>query len=342
VSGDVSPHPGIDAPGRHDGGDPGGRRQGLAEPSLARVLGTTLRLWWRRRVLRVADGARIGAARWTALIVVVLVVAAAGTAIGVAQARPAPAPRLAVSHRPDPVAVRTAANEQSAAAWVVAQVAPGTVVGCDPGMCVQLQSAGLAATQDAVLQPGGTLPAGAVVVATPALRASLSAQLTASAAETLASFGAGQEQVQVVLTAVTTTTAFAAAAKHALAASASAGRALDHNARLHMSGALRHVLTGGDVDMRLLVLLQRLLAAHSVHVVGFGDTGPGATWPAQLRSVTIDGFVQGSGKHQVSDLAAVLKLLRSQRAPYRASLQEVPAANGEVTLVIQVPAPSPL
>jgi len=341
VSGDVSPHPGIDAPGRHGGeSGAGARRPALPEPSLARVLGTTLRLWWRRRVLRVPDGAGIGMLRWAALAVAVLVVAAAGTALGVTRSTPPPARHQRAAPRPNPVLVQTVANEQSAATWIAAQVAAGTPVGCDPAMCVRLQSAGLPATQDAVLQAGSTLPAGAVVVATPALRADLAAQLASSAPETLASFGAGREQVAVLATTATTAAAFITAGQHAFAASAIDGRALARNPGLHLSAATRHVLDSGQVDMRLLVLLQRLLAAHPVYVVSFGDAGPGATWPAQLRSVTIDGLVQA--KHKAGDLAAVLRLLRRQPAPYQATVQEVAAAGGGIALVIQVPAPSPL
>jgi hypothetical protein len=339
VSGDVSQHPGIDAPGRHGESGPAARRPAVPEPSLARVLGTTLRLWWRRRVLRVPDGAGIGMLRWTGLVVVVLVLAAAGTALGVAASRPAPARHHIAAPRPDPVLVRTSANERSAAAWIAAQVAQGTPVGCDPDMCARLQSAGLPATQDAVLQAGSALPPSAVVVGTPALRSDLGGALAAGAPETLASFGTGRAQVTVLVTPATTAAAFVSSGKQAFAASAAAGRALSHDANLHLSAAGRHVLISGQVDMRLLVLLQRLVAAHPVYLVSFGDTGPGATWPAQLRSVTIDGFAQG--KHKASDLSATLKLLRRQRAPYRAAVQEV-ATTGGMSLVIQVPAPSPL
>jgi len=344
VSGDVSPHPGLDAHGRHGvetGSAPAIPRPVLPEPSLARVVGTTLRLWWRRRVLRLADGAPVGVLRWMALVVAVLVVAAAGTALGVAESRSAQPVRHLAAPRPNPVLVRTIANERSAAAWVAAQVATGTTVGCDPDMCVRLQSAGIPATQDAVLQGGSAIPAGAVLVATPTLRADLGAQLASRAAETLASFGTGREQVAVLMTVATTTAAFLSSAKRAYAASASAGRAVARNGNLHLSAASRRMLTSGQVDVRLVVLLQRLLAGQPVYVISFGDTGPGATWPAQLRSVTIGNIVRGSGNHKVSDLSAVLKLLHSQRAPYQAGVQEVPTPSG-MTLVIQVQAPSPL
>src|SRR5580693_4762700 len=86
VSGDISPPGGsrLEAPARPGGGRArsAGTLRSSAEPSMVKVLGTTVRLWWRRRILRVADGARLGSLRWTVLAIVVALVAAGGIALG--------------------------------------------------------------------------------------------------------------------------------------------------------------------------------------------------------------------------------------------------------------------
>jgi hypothetical protein len=345
VSGDMSPLPGsgLDTTVKPDAG---ARRYSAArrsaEPSLARVMGTTVRLWFRRRVLRVPDGARTGALRWSGVTAAVLVVAgaAAGLAVWLSGVQPAPArAHHPASPPPDPALALTAANEREAGAWIMAQVAPGTSIGCDPTMCGYLQAMGQAAAQQVVLQPEGTLPGtAAVIVATPVVRAQSGATLGSQAQEVIASFGTGPEQVQVRVTG----TGYPTAARRAVAASAKAGRALARNRRLHLAVTAQRVLVSGRVDPRLQVVLRRLLAAHPVYVLGFGDTGPGASWPALLRSVSIGRLVRGTGRHRVSDLAAVLRLLRAQGAPYRPAVVQQRLAGGQIVLTIEFPAPSPL
>jgi hypothetical protein len=325
-----------------DGASRAGAPRRSAEPSLARVMGTTLRLWFRRRVLRVPDGARTGALRWSGLTAAVLVVAGAAAGLAVWLSGAQPAHVRAYHHAaplPNPALALTAANEHEASAWIMGQVAPGTSIGCDPTMCGYLQAMGQATAQQVVLQPGGALPGtAAVIVATPAVRAQAGAALDSQAQEVIASFGTGAEQVQVRVTG----TGYLTAARRAVAASGKAGRALARNARLHLSGSARRVLDGGLVDTRLQVVLKRLLAAHPVYVIGFGDAGPGASWPALLRSVTIGRLVHGTGTHRFSELAAMLRLLHAQGAPYRPGVYQERLAGGQALLTIEFPAPSPL
>ncbi len=363
VSGDRSPQPGpgLDVPARPDDvGGPAGsagsvRRPPGPEPSLARVIATTLRLWLRRRVLRVADDAPIGALRWTAATAVVLIVAGGvggGVAVAVARSRSAPPAVHQPRHAPAPPAVSPAqatlaANEQAAAAWIVAQVAAGTIVTCDAAMCTALRTAGYQAAQLVTLPAGSTLPVASrpgtsdLIIETAAARAYLGRQLPGGAPRVVASFGANPELVQVRV-AGSTPAAYRAAVRAAIAADAKGGRSLARNHRLHLAGAARAQLGSGLVDPRLLFLLDKLVAAHPVYVTGFGDADPGLAWPAELRAVTITGLVRGSGRHRVSDLGAVLRLLRSQPARYRAVIRQGSGPGGEVTLTLTVPAPGPL
>ncbi len=329
------------------------RRPSSPEPSLARVVATTLRLWLRRRVLRVADNARIGALRWTAVTAVVLIVAAGvagGVAIALPRSRAVPPTAHAHRHAAPPITPAQAesrADEQAAAAWIVAQVAAGTTVSCDVAMCTALQTAGFPATQLVMLAPGSTLPAASkhgsagLVLETAAAQADLGAQLPAAAPQVLASFGTSPEVVQVRVIG-STPVAFRAAARAAIAADARSGRNLARNRRLHLPGAARAQLGSGLVDPRLVFVLSELVAAKPVYVTGFGDADPGVAWPAELRSVTITGFVRGSGRHRVDILGAVLRLLRSQPARYRAVIQQGTGPGGEPTLTLEFLAPGPL
>lgn len=331
-----------------DRADAAGRRPLPPEPSLARVVATTLRLWWRRRVLRVADDARIGALRWTAVAAAGLIAVGGGVAVALPTSRPAPA--RAHHHAPpriSPAEAALAANEQATAIWIVSQVAAGTTVSCDSAMCTALETAGLPVAQVVTLAPGSTLPAAGkagragLVVETAAAQADVGPQLVTRAPQVLASFGASPELVLVRVIGGTPL-AFRVAARSAIVADAKSGRNLARNHRLHLGGPARAQLASGLVDPRLEVLLGKLVAVHPVYVIGFRDADPGAAWPAELRVVTITGLVRGSGRHRVSDLGAVLRLLRSQPARYRGVVQQGLGPGAEVTLTIGFPAPGPL
>jgi hypothetical protein len=298
----------------------------------------------------VRDDAGIGALRWTAVTVAVLLVAGA-LAGGLAAGQPAshPAPIRPRHHAPpappaiSPAQARTTANEQAAAAWIVSQVSAGATVGCDPAMCADLQSAGFPAGQQATVEPASALPGGAaLVVATAAVRADPGLQLATAAPQVIASFGAGAQVVQVRVVSTSAPAAFRAAVKGAVAADRKLGRTLSRDRRLHLYGSSRHELLTGLVDRRLLVVLGRLLAAHPVYVAGFGDAGPGARWPSELRAVNIIDLGRGTGKHRVSDLSSVLRLLRGQRSPYRPLVRQTHSPRGRITLTIEFPAPSPV
>jgi hypothetical protein len=351
VPGDVSPLPGsgLKAPAVPQSADStraAARGSAPADPSLAKVVGTTLRLWLRRRVLRVSDGASVGALRWASVSIVILLVAGGGAALALglsgshrASAGPHSSPRPAAAVRA--AQARAMAAEHAAATWIAGQVAAGAGVGCDPAMCADLQSAGLPAAQAVVIEAGSGLPGiGGLLVVTAAIRDQDGPELAAQASRVIASFGTGAALVQVRSTTTGTAAAYQAALRQAIAASRTAGRALARDGRLRLYGVSRQQLLSGLVDPRLLVVLRRMLAAYPVYVTGFGDAGPGAGWPAQLRSVHLDGLVRGTGKHRVSDLSGVLRLLRGQRAPYRAILR-AGQAGGRVTLTVEFPAPSP-
>jgi hypothetical protein len=340
VSGDVSPPGGswLKAPAR-PGGQPG-RGPAVSgadggEPSLARVVWTTLRLWWRRRVLRLPDGARLGAARWTAIGVVIALVAAGCVALVAGTGRAAP-PRPHSAAKPSPAQLQAVPNERAAGRWVAAQITPNTTVACDPVMCGYLINAGVG--DEVVVGRGSAAISTNLVVSTPAMRQQDSS-LLAEAPEVIAAFGSGATRVDV-LVATTSAATFLTTAQEAVAASARLGRTLARNKRLHIALAAHQELTAGQVDQRLLVMLQHMLATHSVYVAGFGDADPGANWPTQLRSLTIDDLIHHSHGRLVNQITADLRVVHALQGSGDASTQQGTGPRGGPELIIQVTAAS--
>jgi len=319
------------------------------EPSLVRVLATTLHLWLRRRVLRTPDGVRVAVWRWAALVVVAGIVAACAAG-GVVLSRPGGriaadrpqhgTPTLATpapgTPSVSPVGAATA-NELRAAAWVVEQVAAVTPVACDATMCGYLQARGMQAGQQVVIRPGDALPGPAtVVVATPLVRTRTGSALAASAPEILASFGRGPSQVLVRFTRAGGVPAYRAAARATVRAGVLAGRALVARRSITVSATAKRQLASGRVDPRLLSVLGKLAAKKDIYLAAFGDTGPGAAWPSPLRSVTLGRF---SGP---SPMQAAFRALRTLLARYRGKVAKLHRPGGVIDLTVRMPAPSPM
>jgi hypothetical protein len=335
-----------------------------ADPSWVTVIGTTLRLWLRRRVLRVPDAREVSTARRAGLvagIVVIVAVIAAGAvalSLAVAPARPVGA-KARPHHRATapvvtPLQLDTEANIASASAWIAADISQQALVACDPATGTVLAADGFPAAREDVLQPGDQLPAepagqpggasATLLVATQALGTQYGAGLDAAAPVVLASFGTGEASVQVRLVLTGGAAAAQQDAATALAARRSAGRALAKFRHAHMHAAARRQLTAGEVDPRLITVLHRLSAAATVYIMGFGNPAgppaPGAQ-AAPLRLAKVDGLVHKKGKRQISELKAVLKLLNSQHPPYQAQLQVTRLASGRLVLSVWFAAPSP-
>lgn len=294
-------------------------------------------------MLRLPDGARVGTLRWSVLAAAVVVLAGGGVAIAVSRSAPAPAPKQpAAPRRPSAAQLLTVSNEQAASSWVQAQVDAGAQLGCDPAMCGYLQQAGVPGANFVVFSSGATVPGGAsFVLSTPLLRTQSGTSLAAGAPEVVARFGTGPQRVDVLLATSATAAAFLQTAEHSQHLSARLGKSLARNHRLHCGAALRRALTSGKVDHRLLVVLKRMLAAHPVSLAGFGDLDPGASFPAQLRSMTLVGLVHHTGKHKVSYLHADLSLVHGLKPPYTASVQQITRPSGAAALVIQMPVTNP-
>jgi hypothetical protein len=204
-------------------------------------------------------------------------------------------------------------------------------------MCAVLVQHGIPAGNLLVLGPGSTDPLGsAVVLATAAVRNMFGSRLASVyAPDTLASFGAGQAQIDVRIVAPGGTAAYRTALAVDVRARLEAGLQLVNDRRVTATPAARAALVSGLVDSRLLITLAAMAAAEPVRIVSFGDAGPGSSPGLPLRSAQI----QADGATGNNMLA----FARAQRPPYlpaRSGLFRGPA--GQVILSIQFAAPSPL
>jgi hypothetical protein len=253
--------------------------------------------------------------------------------IGAALARPA----RQAGRNP---AATAAGARTAAAAWVAGQVSPAAVVACDPAMCVDLRQRGVPAGDLLALGPGGPADplASNVVVATAAVRDEFGARLASVYAPvTLASFGTGSAAIQIRVIAADGAAAYLLAARADLASRRSVGAEMARNGHLLVSGRARTELLAGLVDSRLLATLATLADMEGVHVLEFGDAGPGASAAVPMRSAEITAAKPAVA---ASWLRAALRFLAAQQTPFQpASVRPVTAGHA---LLIEYSSPSPL
>jgi hypothetical protein len=275
---------------------------------------------------------RIGLTSAAAAMAVFLVVEATNGSAASHPASPAEPERPAVS---GPLAQAADVRDQ-AAAWVARQVSAGAVVACDPAMCAALVQHGIPAPNLLVLGPESADPLGsAVVLATAAVRSMFGTRLaTVYAPQTLASFGTGQARIDVRAMAPDGAAAYRGALAADLRARRAAGAQLLANPRIILPPAARSELAGGEVDARLLIILAAMAVTGPVHVLAFGDLGPGASMGTPLRSAQI--LATGASG------SAMLAFVRAQRPPYlpaQSGLSLAPGGGTELTIAFTAPGP---
>lgn len=312
-------------------------------PPWSQVIATTLRLWWQRHVRNPTARQARRRRRYRRVSVAALVVALAavsGIAIELAlnqsSTDPSSDSTRAASPAPDSAAVAAAAaDRQQAAAWVADQVGHGVIVACDPLMCAALEQHGFPAANLAPFGPGASNPLGSgIIVSTAAVRSQLGTRLaTVYAPLVIASFGARQSQVQVRVTAPDGAAPYMAAVSSGLHARQAGGRDLLGNKNLRLPAGARAQLAAGQVDIRLMITLAALAHKSPVHVLGFGDAGPGAQAGALLRSVAITSSTPSYKRR-------VLAFLGAQRAPLL-PLTAVSSTVRTTVITIEFTAPSP-
>ncbi len=334
-------------------------RKRQAEPSWARVIGTTARLWVRRH-MRTSAGRGPGSAEWartgepaaagrrrlvlTLVAGAIVVVVAGAVFVGLSGQTGTIAThgKAAESKGRGASGLSAIANVRTqTAAWVARQVSQDAIVACDPVMCRSLQAQGLAAQNLLTLQASASDPLGSdVVVATAAVRSQFGSRLAGVyAPAVMASFGTGNARIDVRAVAPDGTAAYLAALRSDQVARQNAGMELAHNAGITMAPAAARELTAGQVDSRLLITLAAIAARNPVRLAGFGGAAQGASPGIPLRSADIS----AAGSSGAAGLASDLTFVRAQLPPYRPLLaQVVRTTGGNSALHIDFGAPSPL
>jgi len=330
-----------------------------AVPPWPTVIATTVRLWFRRHSPRLGRSLR---RRWVitlaALAVTVLAVGGLTLYLTWQAVTTAPAARHQAARTGTPIGPtgqnvgapgaaaagrKLATATQAAAAWVAQQVSRDAIVACDPSMCPVLRAQGFPAENLSVLRPGVTDPLSCdVIVATQAVRHLFGSRLPLVYAPTvIASFGSGAARIDLRATAPHGAAAYQAALRSDWAARRSAAAELARNPRVHAAGAARQELLAGKVDSRLLITLAALAVSHSVNVVAFGGSAPGAFAGVPLREMDVSGT--GSFADRSAELQRLRSFVLAQHPvflPAQASL--VRLAHGGTALRVAFGAPSPL
>jgi hypothetical protein len=224
-----------------------------------------------------------------------------------------------------------------AAAWVAQQVSRGVTVSCDQVMCAALEARGVPARGLLVLGPLSPDPRGsAVVIETAAVRALFGTSLDrAWAPAVLASFGSGTAGITVRVVASHGAVAYQTALAGDMAAAKAAGARLLADRRITVQTSTRAQLIEGLVDLRLLSTLAELSRHLPVSVVGFGNTGPGASAGVPLRYADLNPTTAASPA-----LRSALNGLDTSYRPARTVPVVLP--DGQAVLRVEFTAPSPL
>lgn len=266
----------------------------------------------------------------------VLAVVAAGSIGAVVATSGSRSPRSITTSGPP-----SAAQNGTAVAWVLAQVAPATVVSCDPAMCAALVAQGYPAKNVRELSSATALKASGVVVVTPAaLQLFGSSLVTAWAPAALATFGSGSSAISVRIVAPQGATAYEQRARKDRDALIPAETSLAQASSVKSSGSAAQDLESGRVDGRLFEALAEAAVAAPIDIVGFGNAGPGATRGVPLRYADLAASNPASGM-TVAAYVQTLRASMSRRrgpSPARTQLLTLP---GEKVLRVEFLAPSP-
>jgi hypothetical protein len=283
------------------------------------------------------------------LLASVLVLVTAGAVIATLSRHPATAAGRAGQTRggsQDQAAISAeAVTRGQAASWITREVSRDAILSCDPLMCLVLKAHGIPAGDLLVLRPGMPDPLGSeLVVATSAVRSQFGSMLSDVYAPTvIASFGTGNGAITVRAIAPDGVRAYDTALSADVQARRVAGEELSHNKRIMVSAPAARQLVAGQVDSRLLVTLAAMAAQNPVHVVAFGDPGPGASPGVPLRFVDLSAIGAAAWTGRSPYVRSVLALLRAQQPPYLAtSVGPVPVGGDQTVLRIEFAAPSPL
>ena len=297
------------------------------------MAGTTARLWLDRHYRR-----RPGRRRLVILAGALLAMAVgAGVTLAFTQREFSQSPARGTAEGSSALQV-AAADRHQAAAWVAREVASNIFVACDMEMCSELQKSHFPAAQLLQLQPSSPDPLGAqLVVATPVIRNQFGTRLaTVYAPLVIASFGSGQERIDVRYIAPDGSAAFESRLATDRKNRISAGGQLATNKHVQAAPAARQALLAGQVDPRLLITLSALANLMPLHLITFDDPSPGASPDVPLRGAEL-------GAAASARLPAMLAFLRAQQNLFAPAVADITRnASGQSVVTVRYDAPGPM
>ncbi len=248
--------------------------------------------------------------------------------------RSAHPPAHAATHAPKLTAAQiTKATRSQAAAWVAQQISSSAKVSCDPAMCLALKAHGVQNVQP--LEPKAADPAGQIVVATALIRSEFGSVATYAPA-VIASFGTGNARIDIRQAAPGGPAAFQKALQTDMQQRKQVETTLANSLQIVASSKARMQLADGQVDARLGTLIEGMATElpQPVHILSFGDLGPGATAGIPLRSVTLVG--------SLATLRSLRTFALDQKGSYRPAYTDLTRLGSQHVLIVEFAAPIPL
>jgi hypothetical protein len=219
-------------------------------------------------------------------------------------------------------------------------------VACTPDICSALRAAGLPASHEVRLGTNvQSLSSASIVVVTPALRVRFRTNQPPDVAPViLAKYGSGSARITIQPVYPGGGLAYQAALRQQVQSRIRVGEQLLNSGSVLGSSTVRTELAAGQVDPRLLLVLQTLTSQHPVEIVSFSDAGPGASPGVPFRVAelaTTDPTGSVSGQTYMKWLGSVL-LPPSAAFPPITHKRLTTLQDGQRVARIQYAAPSPL
>jgi hypothetical protein len=205
-------------------------------------------------------------------------------------------------------------------------------------MCLALKANGVPTYDLLVLEPTAPTPFGSqFVVATAAIRNQFGSRLTSVyAPAVVASFGSGNARIDVRQIVPKGAKAFWSQLRADQQERKTFETALLGSLQVVASASAHRQLAAGEVDTRLGTLIEGMASElpQPVHILAFGDLGPGASPGIPLRSATLTG--------SLPTLRATLAWARKASPPFTPTHVKITQQHGQPVLIVEYAAPSPL
>jgi Protein kinase domain len=295
---------------------------------------------WRRR------GNGRGSWRWraAALLTLILLVAGAGGYAFTASRRGVSLERPTGGQvRISQLAAEAEARTQ-AITWILHQVSPAAVVSCDTQVCTDLASSGFPSSDLLPLGPASNDPLGSdLLVATATVRNLFGSRLAVYAPAIIASFGTGNDKIDIRWVYPDGAAAYRAALPAGLRARKTADAQLLTNSNIRLSATAKAQLLSGQVDPWLPLLIAIMAHSHPLSIVDFASQSPGGGPASLLRWVDLATTVPAAHLTRAAYVDWMRSFIGTQRAEYRPVwVQQATLSTGQAVLRIGYGAPSPL